>query len=246
MAGLFDRLNKWERGVAQRLAVENIDTPENRRRAQNYMLWFDHEVFRLIWSNMVPVAPGVWRSNQPTAARFAQIKAAGIRTILNLRGPSKNPYYLFEQESCDAAGITLLAMPFKASRAPSSEAILDLIDRFRAMPRPFLIHCKSGADRAGLASAIYLMAIENRPLSEARAMLSTRFIHFRWFKTGVLDLILDIYAARLAKGAIGFEDWVRTEYDADAIQAEFESRPVWRRAAPPPAHLIGPFAPPVQ
>lgn len=242
MAGLLERLNRWERGVARRLAVTDLTSDDNRRRARNYMLWFDHEVFRLLWSNMEQITPGVWRSNQPTAARFDRIRAAGIRTILNLRGPSQNPYYLFEQESCAAAGITLLAMPFKASRAPSTAAILDLIAHFRAMPQPFLIHCKSGADRAGLASAIYLLAIENRPLRDARAMLSTRFIHFRWFKTGVLDLILDIYAARLAKGAIGFEDWVRTEYDADAIQAEFESRPVWRRAAPPPAHLIGPFA----
>lgn len=242
MTGLLDRLNKWERGIAKRLAVTTLDGAENRRAARNYMLWFDHEVFRLVWSNMVQIAPGVWRSNQPTAARFDRIRAAGIKTILNLRGPSENPYFLFEQESCTAAGITLLAMPFKASRAPARAAILDLIAHFRAMPRPFLIHCKSGADRAGLASAIYLLAIDNRPLAQARAMLSARYIHFRWFKTGVLDLILDIYAARQAKGPIGFEAWIATEYDADAIQAEFESRPVWRRAAPPPAHLVGPFA----
>lgn len=241
MAGLLDRLTKWERGLSRRLAVRDLSTAENRRRGRQYMLWFDHEVFRILWSNMVQVAPGVWRSNQPTAARFDRIRAAGIRTILNLRGPSENPYYLFEQESCAAAGITLLAMPFKASRAPSGEAILDLIGHFRTMPRPFLIHCKSGADRAGLASVIYLLAIEGRPVAEARRMLSTRFIHVRWFKTGVLDLILDIYAARQARGAIGFEDWVRTEYDPAAIQAEFDARPVWRRAAPPPAHLVGPF-----
>lgn len=237
MEKYIKKFQAWERGFAARLRPDDLSTEERRRMARHYMLWFDHELFRLKWSNMMQIAPGVWRSNQPTEARFERIKAAGIKTILNLRGVSTNPYFLFEQEQCAEAGITLLGMPFKASRAPAAERILELIGHFRTMEKPFLIHCKSGADRAGLASAIYLMVIEGRPVAEAKAMLSSRFSHFRLFKTGVLDLILDLYEARVARGAIGFEEWVRTEYDADAIQAEFEARPWWRRMDPPSVAL---------
>jgi protein tyrosine/serine phosphatase len=87
-----------------------------------------------------------------------------------------------------------------------------------------LIHCKSGADRAGLASAIWLMVMEGRPVEEARAMLSWRYLHLRWSRTGVLDLVLDSYGARNAAAPIGFEDWVATEYDAEAVQAAFDGK----------------------
>lgn len=55
-------------------------------------------------------------------------------------------------------------------------------------------------------------------------MLSIRFIHFKWTKTGILDMFLDLYEARLEKGAIGFQDWVEQEYDPDALTKMFATR----------------------
>jgi protein tyrosine/serine phosphatase len=85
------------------------------------------------------------------------------------------------------------------------------------------MHCKSGADRAGLASAIYLMVMMGQDVDAARKMLSPRYIHLRFTKTGVLDMMLDHYAARNAASPIGFEDWIDREYDADALQAAFDA-----------------------
>ena len=34
------------------------------------------------------------------------------------------------------------------------------------------MHCKSGADRAGLASALWLLHVERRPVAEAMKQLS--------------------------------------------------------------------------
>ncbi|MEC7298315.1 MAG: hypothetical protein VXW43_06515 [Pseudomonadota bacterium] len=86
------------------------------------------------------------------------------------------------------------------------------------------MHCKSGADRSGLAAALWLITYEGETVAQARRMLSPRYIHFKWTKTGVLDHILDCYEARLARGQISFEDWIRSEYDHQDMQRSYLTR----------------------
>ncbi|MEL7254928.1 MAG: tyrosine-protein phosphatase [Pseudomonadota bacterium] len=221
--GLIKRIGDWERNLR---AYYNTDlsTPENRRRAHIYNLWFDHAVLRKVWTNFHPVADGVYRSNQPTHERFVKLKAMGIKSVLNLRGESNAAHHLVEAESCRELGLTLVNVTLLARYAAPAADILDTIAAFRSIEKPFVLHCKSGADRAGFASAIYLLVIEGRPLAEARRMLSAKYIHFSWSKTGVLDHIFDLYEARCKESPITFEDWVATEYDHLAIQKDFEEK----------------------
>ena len=86
------------------------------------------------------------------------------------------------------------------------------------------MHCKSGVDRAILASAIYLIAIEGKSVAEARQMFSLRFIHFKWTKTGILDMFLDMYEERLTQGPITFQDLVAHEYDPEALTQRYTQR----------------------
>ena len=224
---LFKRIAAWERDLRARYNTD-LSTPENRRRARIYNLWFDHAILRGVWTNFGTVAPGVYRSNQPTHRRFVKLRAKGVRAVLNLRGAGGAAHYLVEEESCRALGLDLVNVTFHARSAAPREDILKLIAAFRCIARPFVMHCKSGADRAGFAAAIYLLAIEGRPVAEARRMLTMRYIHFRWTKTGILDFILDRFEARHAESGIGFEDWVRREYDHLAVQEAFNRRRRWR------------------
>ena len=217
---LFKRITDWERALRNSYDVD-LSTPENRRRAHIYNLWFDHAVLRKVWTNFYPVAPGVYRSNQPTHERFERLKQMGIKTVLNLRGAAGAAHYLVEEESCRRLGLTLVSVNLMARQAAPRHDILHLIRAFREIEKPFVMHCKSGADRAGFASAIYLMEIEGRPVAEARKMLGVKYIHFKWSRTGVLDYILDRYEARRAETGIGFEDWIATEYDAANMQADY-------------------------
>ena len=220
---MFKRLTDWERGLRASYNTD-LSTPENRRRAHIYNLWFDHAILRKVWTNFFEVAPGVYRSNQPTHERFVRLKAMGIRTILNLRGAAGAAHYLVEEESCASLGLTLVNVTLHARFAAPRADIEALIAAFRRIETPFVMHCKSGADRAGFAAAIYLLVIEGRPVSEARKMLSLKYLHIRRSRTGVLDYILDLYEARNANDPIPFEDWIATEYDNAAIQAEFTAR----------------------
>jgi protein tyrosine/serine phosphatase len=118
----------------------------------------------------------------------------------------------------------MVNLHLNARRAAPRSELLALIETFRTAEKPLLVHCKSGADRAGLASAIYLLAIEGRPIGVARRQLGPRYVHFRWSQTGICDHLLDAYEARLARGAIGFEDWIAQEYNPADLEASFAAK----------------------
>ena len=88
------------------------------------------------------------------------------------------------------------------------------------MPKPMLVHCKSGSDRTGLAVTLYLHVIKGQPLDEARRALSWKYGHWSFGSAGVVHRLLDAYAAAHAATGIGFEDWVRQDYDAVALMTD--------------------------
>ena len=60
--------------------------------------------------------------------------------------------------------------------------------------KQIILHCKSGADRAGFVAALYLIVHEGRSVDEALRQLSARYGHFRFSKTGILDAFFERYA----------------------------------------------------
>lgn len=216
-------LRLTQRGRVKALPTQgDLVDPGQRRRAFWAYQFMDHAILRHLWSNFDQIAPGVYRSNQPAHWRLKRYREMGIRTVLYLRASSEKWAFHFERESLEALGMTMINVPLHSRSAPTREAMLTLIDTFRTIERPFLMHCKSGADRAGLASAVYLMVIEGKDVAAARRMLSMRYIHLRFTKTGVLDLMLDQYAAQQARTGIGFADWIAQDYDPDALQTAFD------------------------
>ncbi|MBS0125110.1 tyrosine-protein phosphatase [Thetidibacter halocola] len=208
---LWTRMENAERRF-RRSWGKDVETPSGRFWAKVHYHLFDHAFLRILWTNFWPVAPGVWRSNQPTHARFERYKAMGIRTVINLRGPDKHAHYKFEKESVEALGLTLVDAKLWARHAAPRDAILEVLEALRDAERPMMFHCKSGADRAGFVAAMYQMVFDDVPVQEARKQLGLKFLHLKFTKTGVQDYVLDVYEARLAHGAIAFEEWIRHEY----------------------------------
>lgn len=209
----------WRRSFGK-----DITDPRERAWSRFHFEMLDHAILRRVWTNFGEVAPGVYRSNHPGHRRLERYRDMGIRTILSLRGAPLTSHRLFEVESCEALGLTLVATELHARKPASRENLSRLFDLFRSVERPFLMHCKSGADRAGLASALYLLSQEGASVDEARTMLSPRFWHYKSGPTGVLDHMLDLYEARLRQGPIGIEDWIATEYDPDAVAESYARR----------------------
>ncbi|MGR3291254.1 MAG: tyrosine-protein phosphatase, partial [Paracoccaceae bacterium] len=143
--------------------------------------------------------------------------------VITLRGDGNIVANNLEKQTCRELGLALKSVDFSATRPPKAEAILQLIEYFRTLPKPLLMHCKSGADRAGLASAIYLMVIENIDVADAKKMFAKKYLHFKSSQTGVLDHILDRFEIRQAEQAITFENWIENQYDPDEIQSSFDA-----------------------
>jgi protein tyrosine/serine phosphatase len=112
-------------------------------------------------------------------------------------------------------------MALDSRDAPQRERILRLAEIYRTLRGPALIHCKSGADRAGLAAGIYVL-LQGGTAAQAMRQLSLRFLHIRQSKTGVLDGFFAAYA-KDGENKKPFLDWVREDYDEQALKAEYKS-----------------------
>lgn len=182
----------------------------------------DHGVLRLWWHNLHQIDKKMWRSNQPTPRRIENLAQLGIRTIINLRGPRSDGGWRLEAEACVRHGLELVDFTVRSRAAPDKQMLFDTKVLFDRIEGPALLHCKSGADRAGLMSALYLLMQKNRPIAEASQQLSFRYLHVKQAKTGLLDAFLNAYAPYEAE-KIAFFDWVKDIYDPEKLQAEFLS-----------------------
>jgi len=230
LTSLLQRLHDVERRFSRSYGTD-IETPGGRRQAWWHFYLSDHAILRGLWTNMFQIAPGVWRSNQPSPARLRRIKAMGIGTVLNLRGQDKFSFYLFERETCAALGLDLIDIKIYARSLVPRDRFMELFAIFDRIERPFVMHCKSGADRAGLASALWLLDKEGASIADAKAMLSLKYVHLKSTKTGVLDHLLEVYEADTAAAPMPVRQWFAEKYDPAAITASFHRKMGW----PPPA-----------
>jgi len=200
-------------------------TPAHARRGMRdwvELMAKDHGVLRLWWHNLHQIDIDMWRSNQPTPRRIEQAAQLGIRTIINLRGPRSDGGWRLEAEACGRHGLKLVDFTTRSRAAPDKQMLYDTKSLFDTIEGPALLHCKSGADRAGLMSALYLLMKKNRPVAEASRQLSLRYLHVKQAKTGLLDAFLAAYAPYEAE-RMAFFDWVKDIYDPEKLQAEFLS-----------------------
>ncbi|MFT8243770.1 tyrosine-protein phosphatase [Roseomonas sp. BN140053] len=204
-------------------------TPPAGRRPGGFATWadsllHDHAILRTGWRNWAAVAPGrLYRSNHPQPWQLRQAaRRVGLRTVINLRG---------HRASCGSDALSRAAAaelglahhdaPFESRGAPYRDRILRLAELFARVEEPVLLHCKSGADRTGLAAGLWLL-LQGQPVAAALDQLSWRFGHVSASRTGILDAFFRAYAAA---GSPPFLDWVRHGYDEDALRRDFSSAP---------------------
>lgn len=225
---LTQKIKEWERKNRDSYSHDIVD-PKERKKSLHYNDWVDHGILRYRWHNFAEIAPGIYRSNHPNHERFEAYRDLGVETVLNLRGKSHHSPYYFEVESCERLGMRLIDIPLSARNIPTRETLLKVMEVLEALDAPTLMHCKSGADRTGLVSAIYFLHILNKPVEEAQKMLSLRFVHLNFTKTGILDYVIDMYARRVARSPISFKKWVETEYTPKSAGDEFAALGFWQR-----------------
>jgi protein tyrosine/serine phosphatase len=207
----------------------DLSDPALRRKAFWNMVWGDHAFLRIGFQNAHWIDDKLVRTNQPWPFQVRRWAAQGVKTIINLRGGWDTGMIALEREACADAGLAFVTFAVEGraitSRAiPDAGQILAAKALFEGVQYPALIHCKSGADRAGMMAALYCHFQLGQPIAEARKQLSWRYLHARAGKTGVLDFFLDHYVDVIEPTGVSFLDWVQSDaFDPDALKAQFHS-----------------------
>jgi protein tyrosine/serine phosphatase len=201
---------------------QNLSTRLGRLRAWLSMHLVDHGFVRAVYNNFHDLGGGMYRLSQPSPAQIrAYQRELGIKTIVNLRGDHGYGSYAMEVEACRELGIRLVDHRMYSRQPPTVAVIDETKALFESIEYPALIHCKSGADRAGLGAVLYRHFRLGEPIEQAVRELNWRYGHFNFGKTAVLDYFFARYINESAKEPMSFIDWVHTRYDKLALHADF-------------------------
>ena len=143
---------------------------------------------QLLTGNVHEVVAGeLYRSAQLDPDQLNHyVKKYHIATVLNLRGPNPDaPWYQDEVKEASALGVKHIDFAMKASRELTDEQAKQLIITMRDAPKPLLIHCHSGSDRTGLASALYVAAIEKGTEWQAERQMWLNYGHIAYIGAAV-------------------------------------------------------------
>ena len=168
------------------------------------------------------VDPGrVYRSAQPGVELDALIRRYRIGSILNLRGGSRaDDWYEREVRVARERNVSFYDLPLSATRRPARRELLVLIDLLDRCPYPLLIHCKSGSDRTGLATALYRLVELRDPPEEALRAFSIAYGHVplngpQHLHEPLLEYGSWLKEQRIAHTPERFREWVAHVYHSD-------------------------------
>jgi protein tyrosine/serine phosphatase len=199
----------------------NLSTRTGRLLAWLDMHLVDHGFIRAVYNNFHDLGGGMYRLSQPSPAQIGRYQREyGIRTIVNLRGSNGYGSYALEAEACRELGIALVDHRLYSRQPPTVDTLDETKALFDRIAYPALMHCKSGADRAGMGAMLYKHFRLGVPIGELHE-LSPRYGHFNMGKTAVLDYFFARYLADNASQPIAFMDWVHTCYDKVALHRDF-------------------------
>jgi protein tyrosine/serine phosphatase len=202
----------------------DLSTLSGRLVARLDYLWNDHAYLRLGFQNAHWISREMVRTNQPWPFQLKRWKRDGINTIINLRGGFDASFHVLEKYACERLGLTLVNFTVTSRDVPSKAQVLAARDLFETVEYPALMHCKSGADRAGIMAVLYAHFRLGQPIRQAMEQLSPRYLHVRQGLTGVLDYIFELYLAEGETQGLSFVDWVQSPgYDPVKIKADFRA-----------------------
>jgi protein tyrosine/serine phosphatase len=206
------------------VSAYDLSTAHGRLGTYLRYIFNDHAYLRLVNSNAHWISNELARANQPWPFQVRAWRDRGIRTIVNLRH-GVDAHHVLEEEACDKYGVKHVYFVVFSREVPSAGQILGAKKLFEELEYPAMMHCKSGADRAGLMSVLYMHFRQGLPIREAIRQLDLRFGHIRASLTGVLDYFFEKYINEIEPRGISFEEWVQSsEYDPVALKHEFRSQ----------------------
>jgi protein tyrosine/serine phosphatase len=111
--------------------------------------------------NLFKDSPELYRSAQPTAEGFKNLKKLGIKTVVNLRSFHTDLTLLRD------TGLDYEHIYMKSWHAENEDAVRFLKIVTDPKRTPVLVHCQHGADRTGTMCAVYRITVQGWTKEEA-------------------------------------------------------------------------------
>jgi len=104
-------------------------------------------------SNFYQVTTNLYRGAQPTAQGMAELKAMGVKTVLNLRS------FHSDKGLMSSGELKLARLHMKPWHAEDEDVVAFLKIASNTNNLPLFVHCQRGADRTGMVCAMYRVAV---------------------------------------------------------------------------------------
>lgn len=178
----------------------------------------------LLGGNFHTVVPGsVYRSAQPSAPALERIvNQHGVRTVINLRGCNETmAWYVDERSAAERLGVKLIDVSMWGNYPPLRDQLGLLVEALDTAEYPVLLHCQSGSDRAGLASALVVLLRPGGSIDAAQQQLALRYGHSPFGRAACHHLLLTRYREWLERENLAhtpehLRRWIRDHYDRTA------------------------------
>jgi protein tyrosine/serine phosphatase len=152
--------------------------------------------------NLFKVSDTLYRSEQPTAEGFANLKKLGIKTVVNLRDFHTDSTLLRD------TGLEYEHIYMKSWHAENEDAVKFLKIVTDPKKTPVLVHCQYGADRTGAMCAVYRMAVQGWTKEEALKEMTEGGFGFHEVWSNLQDWAGNLDVEKIKKEA-GISDKVK-------------------------------------
>lgn len=207
----------------------NIKSFWGRVCAQFWAMVIEHNITNVVRQNFHKIDENMYRSSQPTTYQLRnRIKKYGLKTIINIRGyPKNSPLRALEEDVCKEMGVKLVYVEAFSRKIPEMKTLLAFKKAFDEIEYPAMMHCKSGADRAGLGSVLYSHWKMNKSVEEsAKTQLKLfPFGHIKHARTGLIDYYFNDYLAKTG-GKRDLLEWTAAEMEDKREQLERDFKPI--------------------
>lgn len=123
-----------------------------------------------VLSQVIPnfgvVTPFLLRGAQPSQQGFEALKAAGVRTVINLRDGKKD--IAAEKDAVEELGMKSVSIPLSVFKSVDEEEISKFLKVVNdPKNQPVYVHCRQGQDRCGTMVGIYRLTQQSWGASQA-------------------------------------------------------------------------------